>query len=196
MDFIDRILEQADIFELFDKSGVKYMFKNKKHNISCPFHGADRKASMTVFPETNTVYCFYCDKAWDAISFWAEVNEWWKEDDPTKLDMGRAISDLGRMYSIQDTKPDWKNSLDKTLGEISGHKKGYSGASMEERLRLKSFYAFRASKKLRTIPLDKRAELWDDISKLWDELDSLNLTSPTWKKDLSAWSKRLNGRVR
>lgn len=196
MDYIDRILEEADIFDLFDRAGVKYMFKNKKHNISCPFHGADRKASMTVFPDTNTVYCFYCDRAWDAISFWAEVNEWYKPDEPTKLDMGRAISDLGRLYQIDSTKPDWKVSLDKTLHTIRNKNKGYDAASKDERIRLKNFYAFRASKKLRVIPLDKREELWEDIRRLWDELDDLDLSSHTWKKDLSAWNKQVNERVR
>jgi hypothetical protein len=135
MDFIDRVLEQADIFELLDKSGVKYLFKNKKHNVSCPFHGADTKPSMTIFPDTNTLYCFYCDKAWDAISFWAEINQWWKEDDSTKLDMGRAISDLGRLYGVHDTKPDWKLSLDKTLSTIQSNNKGYGAATFDERLR-------------------------------------------------------------
>ncbi|NJM94626.1 MAG: hypothetical protein HC842_08170 [Cytophagales bacterium] len=51
---ISEIKSQLPIQAILDKHGLK-MDKNKR--LRCPFH-EDKKPSMQVYPETNTVYCF------------------------------------------------------------------------------------------------------------------------------------------
>ena len=42
--------------------------------IHCPFHSNDANASARIY-ETGTMYCFVCNKVWDAISFVKEMKE-------------------------------------------------------------------------------------------------------------------------
>lgn len=36
--------------------------------VHCPFHAHDAHASARIY-DTGTMYCFYCDKVWDIVSF-------------------------------------------------------------------------------------------------------------------------------
>ena len=40
---------------------------------SCPFH-EDKTPSFTIYPTTNTFYCFSCSRGGDVIDFYMELN--------------------------------------------------------------------------------------------------------------------------
>ena len=51
---IKQIKEQLSILTVLAHYGLSI---NKNKMLNCPFH-SDKKASMRVYPQTNTVYCF------------------------------------------------------------------------------------------------------------------------------------------
>ena len=40
-----------------------------EEQLSCPFHGADRKKSARYYRDTDTAYCWVCKEKWDVISY-------------------------------------------------------------------------------------------------------------------------------
>jgi len=48
----------------------------QEEQISCPFHGADKRPSARYFPEhgdsLSHVWCFVCHKRWDAVGLWKQ----------------------------------------------------------------------------------------------------------------------------
>ena len=65
---IPEIKNQLSILSVMASYGLQ---PGKGNSIKCPFH-ADGKASMKIYPETNTAYCFAgnCDvKSVDVIDF-------------------------------------------------------------------------------------------------------------------------------
>jgi DNA primase len=67
--------DSISIYDLLDIENVSYATKEKPCQIKCAFHGEDRRPSARVYPDTNSVRCFYCNKSWDVITFWAEMNQ-------------------------------------------------------------------------------------------------------------------------
>jgi len=51
---------------------------HQQEQISCPFHGEDRKPSARYYPQNNngssSVWCFVCREQWDAIGLWKKFN--------------------------------------------------------------------------------------------------------------------------
>lgn len=60
------ILEQTNIFDVFDLFNVSYKGRVKQQ-LNCPFH-ADPTPSARVYPETDTFYCFQCHTPHNTIS--------------------------------------------------------------------------------------------------------------------------------
>ncbi|MCW4026127.1 MAG: CHC2 zinc finger domain-containing protein, partial [Candidatus Bathyarchaeota archaeon] len=169
---------------------VTYETRQIPCQISCPFHGPDSAPSARVFPASNSMYCWACNKSWDVIDYWTEINEWWRLDELTGediLDRGKAIKDLAYRYNLQYKKPDWKKSLDAALYNLDKKRKGYEALTLEEREELRDFYGWRMMNKLSSVPSEDRERLWDDVDSAWVELDFLDLSSDDWKKLLKNW---------
>lgn len=50
---------------------------DQEEQISCPFHGQDRKPSARVYPEGSTrsgVYCWVCQERWDIFGLWKQFH--------------------------------------------------------------------------------------------------------------------------
>lgn len=62
---INEIKAQLNIIELFTSYGHK---PNRNNMVKCPFH-EDNKASLVLYPKTNTWHCFGCNKGTDGIDF-------------------------------------------------------------------------------------------------------------------------------
>lgn len=62
---INEIKAQLNIVTLFTSYGLK---PNRNNMVKCPFH-EDNKASLVLYPKTNTWHCFGCDKGTDVIDF-------------------------------------------------------------------------------------------------------------------------------
>jgi hypothetical protein len=191
---IDKIKEAVSIYTLFDNGSprIYYDTKEKPCQINCPFHGADLGPSARVFPETNSMYCWACDRSWDVLDFWAEINGWIKDDG--SLDIGRAIKDLADRFDIANYKQDWHIELNKSLDSIDGRVKGYAGLPMKDREDAKDSYSWMISRVMK-IPSESRVDRWEEVKNVWDTLDSVDLHADSWKSDLKKWmiaSRRLH----
>ena len=62
---VDIIKEVVSIYDLFDLTdpAVEYETKEVPTQISCPFHGDDARKSARVYPDTNSMRCFFCSKS-------------------------------------------------------------------------------------------------------------------------------------
>lgn len=196
VDLIERIKDDVSIHDLCDEMGIKYLSRDKEQQISCPFHGADRNASARIYPDSNSIHCFYCGETWDVISFWARANEWWVEEGAeARPDMGRAITDLAQKYKLFTKRPDWESALNKTLSILNTQQLGYKGVNFDERQKLKNFYSWRVCRRLKKVDKTDREDLWDGIKSMWDSLDDIDLKTPNWKKQLAEWNTDNLGRV-
>lgn len=116
----ERIQQEVDIRDLLEMlHPEKRMISNK---ICCPFHGADRTPSFTVYPRTNSAYCFGCpdkDGYWDAVKIVARTHEisvkkavQWIEDqwdmpplDEDDPDEGEGSTEEVVVLSVDDVAP-------------------------------------------------------------------------------------------
>jgi hypothetical protein len=101
------IMEEVSLFDLLLDHGTEISQNQYEEQISCPFHGKDVKKSARHYPQTNTMYCFTCKKAWDPLSFWMESQS---------VRFMEAARQLSAMYhldfsSIQDIQGASKLSL-------------------------------------------------------------------------------------
>lgn len=186
---IEKLKETVDIFDLLDAADIKYNNRLIKHNISCPFHGVDTKPSFTIYPDTNSCFCYTCNggTAWDQISFWAQVNEWWTDDG--HLDMGRSIADLARRYNIRSIRPEWRKGLEANIAGAKAKRQGYAGVELSERTALKTTFTYRIARHVMKIPDEERDARWDEIRDMWDKLERIDLRRDSWMHDLKEWNR-------
>lgn len=185
---LDLVREHVSIYDLFDAAPhrVRYETREIPCQISCPFHGRDLHKSTRVYPDSNSFYCWFCDKSWDVVAFWAQVNEMW--NDNGSLSYGKAVNDLMMKFNLRSVRPDWTKKLSATLSRYKEQRAGYSELPMPERVRLKSFYAQRVGRLSVGLEPDVKRELWPDLVVLWDALDTIDLSGDkAWKQELSDW---------
>ena len=70
---------------------------NSDHDeqLSCPFHGVDRKKSARYYYSTDTAYCWVCKEKWDLFSFIAKMED---------VTFSQAINILVNRYNINISK--------------------------------------------------------------------------------------------
>jgi hypothetical protein len=65
----DSIKEQVTLYQILIHYKIDFIGGGFKEQISCPFHGDDLKKSARLFPDTDTLFCWTCNKVWDVIEF-------------------------------------------------------------------------------------------------------------------------------
>lgn len=185
MKIFDRLREEVSIYDLFDLADppVKYMTRAKPSQISCPFHGNDTHPSARVYPDDNFMRCFYCSESWDVTRFWAQINQWYRDDD--KLDIKRAIDDLCQRYNINNNFSDWEKrfySLKKQYEEAQD-----AGVAFEERERLASYYSWDISQLVMSLNAEQRKEHENVVLAAWDTFTAIDLLDENWQTDLICW---------
>ena len=185
MNLIERINEEVSIYDLFDQADppVKYLTKAKPCQISCPFHGNDTHPSARVYPDTNSLRCFFCSKSWRPVTFWAERNMWFRDDDPEKLDIGRAIDSLATMYDINVQTFDWQ----KKFYALKKKDEERYVVPISERLDLRTYYSWEISKRISSLSKQEREVVKPDVIDLWIALDTTRLDADSWSDDLKNW---------
>lgn len=183
MNIIDRLNEEVSIYDLFNISDppVSYKTDKKPSQVSCPFHGQDNRPSARVYPDTNSFRCFYCSKSWSPVTFWAQINNWYKEEE--RLDIGRAISDLCTRYNISDQTFDWQKKFYRIKSDSQEEKK----TALEERLLLADYYSWNVSKAIHKLSEDDRDSLSQAILNAWQDFDVIDLSSDSWEEHLKNW---------
>jgi DNA primase len=99
MSEIEAILEQLSIYPVLQYYGVDFYGGGLPEQIHCPFHGADINRSARVYPETDSVYCFTCDKSWDVINFVKDQEE---------LSVAETIRFICSKWDIEVVVPDYE----------------------------------------------------------------------------------------
>ena len=102
MDVAAAIMEQLSIYQVLSAYKVEYMGGGEPEQIHCPFHGADINKSARVYPETDTVYCFTCDKKWNVINFVQEQEE---------LTFVETLRFIRKHWDIAISMPDYEASF-------------------------------------------------------------------------------------
>lgn len=85
-DNVDKIKQLVTIQNVIDRYG----YKSKKGFITCPFH-SEKTASLRIYTDTNTFYCFGCGMGGDVISFIAHL---------FKLDFSGALLRLDNDFNL------------------------------------------------------------------------------------------------
>ena len=57
------------LVEVVESAGIQLRREGRRLVAHCPFHQGDRTPSFTVYPETQTFYCFGCDVWGDVVDF-------------------------------------------------------------------------------------------------------------------------------
>ena len=70
----------------------KYIDMNgQEEQLSCPFHGKDNKPSARYYAETDTMYCWTCQKRWDVFGYLGEKKDY---------DFGSSVKFLVQKFGI------------------------------------------------------------------------------------------------
>lgn len=95
---IAAIHTRVTAFDVLRQHGVRLSQagEEREEQISCPFHGEDKKPSARIYPERENnpshVWCFVCQESgWDAIGLWRKYNN---------LTFGQALARLERAYGL------------------------------------------------------------------------------------------------
>ena len=70
--YIQELTARNDIYDTISKS-VQLKRAGRLYKGLCPFH-SERSPSFTVYPETQSYYCFGCGAGGDVIKFTMEIN--------------------------------------------------------------------------------------------------------------------------
>ena len=109
---VAQIRDQISAGDVLSKHGVELRkHGNQEEQISCPFHGADKKPSARYFPEsaqsTSHVWCFVCRERWDVFKLWMKFT--------SEEKFGATLSQIERAFgltppetsSIPDMEPEY-----------------------------------------------------------------------------------------
>jgi hypothetical protein len=109
------ILKNLDMAKVMLDYKVKFMFNPMKVNeaqFRCPFHGKDNKPSARFYRESQTCWCWVCQKSWDVVSFVM---------DKEQLYFKQAINFIIEKYKIDTSSisedPEFKPPVTKQVSE-------------------------------------------------------------------------------
>lgn len=100
---IENVKSQVKLRKLLDYYNISCQSNGEITQLHCPFHGDDAHPSARVY-ETNTMYCWVCNKTWDVVEFIKDLNN---------LKFKEAVVFLENSYGIQ------KPSIEETFKEPS-----------------------------------------------------------------------------
>lgn len=94
---VEAIRNRITAHDVLRRNGVQLRYGgDREEQISCPFHGIDRKPSARVYTETarspSHVWCFVCQQHWDCIGLWKKFTG---EEKFT-----RALAEMEKAYGI------------------------------------------------------------------------------------------------
>jgi DNA primase len=121
MDDIAAINEQVRISTVLRDYHVDIVGSEGAEQIHCPFHYPDTNKSCRVYHDTDSLYCFVCDKSWDVIEFVKDKEE---------LTFGQAVAFVKRHYGVEVIVPDYEARL-KAMRRQPREDKGEAGVIFE-----------------------------------------------------------------
>lgn len=91
-EFRESVSKAVSLADLLSDAGFELRTPEVEEQISCPFHGTDRRPSARHYPETNSIHCFTCHKSWDPFYFIMEKKG---------MRFKEAIDYIGKKYGIE-----------------------------------------------------------------------------------------------
>ena len=107
-------IETLDIIEVFKKYNIPLIPSGDRYVTNCIFHTGDNTPSLTIYPETNSFYCFSCKKSGDAITLISFM-----EQIPV-YEVKRRLGTDFLKYSLSQPKKQAINFYQSLLKESSG----------------------------------------------------------------------------
>lgn len=75
----------------------------QEEQLSCPFHGKDNKPSARYYPDTDSMYCWTCQKSWDVFGYLGQKRDY---------DFGSSINFLLQKFGVDTSSlPDIKDKI-------------------------------------------------------------------------------------
>jgi len=74
--FIDQVKQANDLVRIITENGITLKKSGKVLKALCPFHPDKKTPSFTVYPETQTWYCFGCNRKGDVYSFLQQIKNY------------------------------------------------------------------------------------------------------------------------
>lgn len=93
---ISEIKERLDIVQLVESYSIKV---DRNNMVCCPFH-EDKKASLQLYPKTNTWHCFGCNKGADQLDFIQQISA----SRASAIDLKEAIQKAKEMIGFFPVK--------------------------------------------------------------------------------------------
>lgn len=165
--------------------------RDRNMKVSCPVHGADNRKSGFIYADTNTFRCYTCNESWDVVALCAQLHEMWKAgpEGEDVLDMGAAIGYLKDKYKIEYERPAWETRF-RELKDSAAPSRGYEDFRQADREQMARLYLWNVSKALAPLDREARAIQWETVRALLDDIEDLDLGTPSWKPELNSWRER------
>lgn len=100
---VKNIHQKITTYDVLRRGGVDLKADDREEQFSCPFHGADRKPSARVFPESargpSHAWCYVCQERWDAITLWRKFQGMGED-----AKFSQVLASLERAYNIEVPK--------------------------------------------------------------------------------------------
>jgi hypothetical protein len=107
------IHERVTAYDVLRLNGIALdqIADDRPEQISCPFHGEDKKPSARIYPADNDshshVWCYVCQEPrWDAVGLWRKFNG--------DLTFSQALASLEKSFSLET--PEVPKGLDPEEG--------------------------------------------------------------------------------
>lgn len=89
------------ILDLINKYGIELTKQGNIHVGFCPFHRDENRPNFTVYPATDSYFCYTCSMGGDAISFLSKIENISREQATHKL-----YSDLSYLIEKLNKQPE------------------------------------------------------------------------------------------
>lgn len=156
---LDRIRRVVQIEELLADYGysVRSSGGHREQQFPCDLHGdgRDGKPSARVYPESQSWYCFACDKSRDAVET-VRAKE--------GLSVGQALSFLEKKYGLPFLASDEEDESAPTAFESVASRLDFRRSFGDELKMLVN--ALETATELRHLPMDTVLAYWEAIDKL------------------------------
>jgi len=159
----DRIREEIDITQVLADYGYPvHAGYGGEEQFSCDLHGdgTDNKPSARVYPESNSFYCFACDRTRDAIQLVREKEGLGFWDAVKALEKRYGLGRMEYDEEVEYRKDPAKGFADEMGERISGPPETWEDEAKRTKTRLDGFTLGK------DIPLGALLKFWENYDKV------------------------------
>jgi DNA primase len=107
------------ILDLIDGYNLKLQQQGGVYVCFCPFHEDTSRANLTVYPETDSYFCYACKKGGDAADFLSSIENITREQALVRLheDLGFLLDKLSKDRAPSSSNESLNFLLSKMIGD-------------------------------------------------------------------------------